>query len=481
MRVHASTDAPLRTGADTVAIGLHAGEGVAHDLDGAPLQALLDAGEARSEPGALALVHVEGRRWILAGLGERAELDGVRARTVAAKVARRAREAGAEHLCWELPHHAGEHVLAALVEGTLLGGYRFDRYRADADAAAGASTGPDTLTISAHHDVAEPVRVAALVAHAQNRCRELQDRAPNDCTPAALAERAQELAAAHPDLCCEILDRAAIAGSGMGAFASVTSGTRNEPRMIVLRYEPAGAAGPLTGWVGKGVTFDSGGYALKPRESMIDMKYDMSGAAAVLEALGAVAELGLPVRLLGVIGATENVLDGQASQPGDVIRALDGTTIQVDNPDAEGRLILADCLTWAARAGAERLLDVATLTGGAVVALGSAYAALFASDEALAAEVEAAASASGEPVWRMPLDPAYAKAIEGTVAELRNVTDKRTKAQACTAAAFLHHFAGGLPWAHIDIAGVADGTGWAWAERGGTGFGVRLLVALARG
>lgn len=477
MRIEATTSAPAETAADTVAIGLYAGKGVAHDLEGAPLGALLESGEARSDLGALALAHAAGRRWILAGLGPRADFDGLRARTVAAEVAGRARELGTRDLCWELPHHAGEDIVAALVEGTLLADYRFERYRAPAPEERGGLT---SLTLSAHHDVAEAVRISALVAQAQNRCRELQDRAPNDCTPAALAERARELAAAHPALSCEVLDRAAITAGGLGAFASVASGTRNEPRLIALRHEPAGASGVLTAWVGKGVTFDSGGYALKPRESMIDMKYDMSGAAAVLEAIGAVAELGLPVRLLAVIGATENVLDGQATQPGDVVRALDGTTIQVDNPDAEGRLILADCLTWAARAGAERLVDLATLTGGAVIALGSVYAALFASDEALAGELEAAAAASGEPVWRMPLNPAYAKAVEGTFADLRNITDKRTKAQACTAAAFLHHFAGELPWAHLDIAGVADGTGWPWAQKGGTGFGVRLLVALAR-
>jgi leucyl aminopeptidase len=200
----------------------------------------------------------------------------------------------------------------------------------------------------------------------------------------------------------------------------------------------------------------------------------------VIEAIGAIAELGLPIRLLGVVGATENAIGGGAMRPGDVLHAMDGTTIEMVNTDAEGRLVLADCLAYARREGAERLVDVATLTGGAVTALGWTYAALFASDEEWAAEVQAAAQRSGEAVWRMPLHPEYAERMKSRIADLVNSAAKRTPAHAATAAAFLHHFAGDVPWAHVDIAGVAEGEGRAYAPRGGTGFGVRLLVELAR-
>ncbi|MCW3064299.1 MAG: Leucyl aminopeptidase, partial [Solirubrobacterales bacterium] len=278
----------------------------------------------------------------------------------------------------------------------------------------------------------------------------------------------------------ETWDRARIESEGMGAFAAVARAAHEEPRLIVLRHEPDGAGGPLVAFVGKGVTWDSGGYWLKPHASMPAEKYDMSGGAAVIEAIAAIAELGLPIRILGVVGATENALGGGAMRPSDVLRALDGTTIEMNNSDAEGRLILADCLTYARRQGAERLVDVATLTGGAVVALGKTFAALLGNDEAWAAEVTAAAVASGERVWRLPLDPEYAERVRGRVAQLTNLAENRSHASAITAAEFLHHFAGDVPWAHLDIAGVADDVGKPYAPRGGTGWGVRLLVALAR-
>jgi leucyl aminopeptidase len=368
----------------------------------------------------------------------------------------------------------GDDVVAGLVEGTVLAAYRFTRYREPEDGEI------ETLTLSAHHDVGETVREAALVAGAQNRTRELQDTPPNDMTPTALAARAEALAAEHDAISFEAWDRAAIEAAGMGGLAAVARGSREEPRLIVLRYEPPGATGPLVAFVGKGVTFDTGGLWLKPKESLAGEKYDMSGGAVVIEALGAIAELGLPLRALVVVGATENSIDGAAMRPGDVLRALDGTTIEMVNTDAEGRLVLADCLAYARREGAERLVDVATLTGGAVAALGWTYAALFANDESWAGELEAAAGASGERVWRLPLHPEYAERMRGKVADLTNSAEKRSAAHAITAAEFLHHFVGDVPWAHVDIAGVADDTGKPYAPRGGTGWGVRLLVALAR-
>lgn len=476
MHFEATTDAPAETAADTVAIGLFTGERVPHDVEGGALGALVDSGEARSAPRALAQLHAAGKRWILVGLGEREAFGAEAARVAAATVDARARELGCEVLCWEVPHDVGEDVVAGFVEGAALHAYRFDRYRRppeDAPAQVG------TVLLSAHHQLGRAVREAAVVAAAQNRARDLQNSPANHLTPEVLADRARLLAAAHDEVAVEVLGGEEIEARGMGAFAAVARGTDVEPRLIELRYEGAGASGPVLGLVGKAVTFDSGGLSLKPPRSMAEMKFDMSGGAAVLEALSAIAELGLPARVLAVVGATENLPSGGAVKPGDIVTAADGTSIQIDNTDAEGRLVLADCLLHARAAGAERLVDIATLTGAIAVTFGSTYAGLMASDDAWAGAVLEASAASGEPVWRLPLHPDYARRVEGRYADLTNSPAKR-EAGSITAAEFLRRFTGEVPWAHLDIAGVAWDSDRPYAAKGGNGFGVRLLVGLAR-
>ena len=336
--------------------------------------------------------------------------------------------------------------------------------------------GIEALLLSAHHDVSGPAAYAATVAQAVNAARDLQNRPANVLTPTALAERAQAL----PGVTVEVLDRAGLEDAGMGAFAAVARGSGEEPRLITIRYEPPDVAGPLLGFVGKAVTFDSGGISIKPAAKMHEMKFDMSGGAAVVESIGAIAALGLPVRVAGVVGATENMPDGRAVKPGDIVRAKSGVTIEVNNTDAEGRMVLADCLAHAIDIGAERLVDLATLTGAIVVALGRPYAGLFANDEAWASEIVSAGERTGELVWRMPLHADYAKMIEGQYADIVNSAADRS-AGAVTAAEFLHRFAGDVPWAHIDIAGGAYDGGKPYAPKGGAGWGVRLLVELARG
>src|ERR671923_199154 len=217
---------------------------------------------------------------------------------------------------------------------------------------------------SAHHDVSADVDGAAIVAEATNACRDLQNAPANEMTPARLAERARELDGVQ----VEVWGRQQIEAAGMGAFAGVARGTHQEPQLITIRYEPPDVAGPMLGFVGKGVTFDTGGISIKPAMKMSEMKFDMSGAAAVLEATGAIARLGLPVRLVSVLGATENLPSGHAVKPGDIVRAKTGTTVEIINTDAEGRLVLADCLAHAIEQGAERLVDLATLTGAIVTA-----------------------------------------------------------------------------------------------------------------
>ncbi|MFL5821153.1 MAG: leucyl aminopeptidase family protein [Solirubrobacteraceae bacterium] len=475
MKVEGTTAAPLDTGADTIAVGLFEGEAVTHDLEGAPLQQLVDSGEARAAPRRLAVTHAQGRRWLLVGLGKRDELDAERARAAAGAAQARARELGARALCWELPHHVGDDVAGALVEGTMLGAYRFDRYKADRD------DGPrlESLVVSAHDDVAGPVAAAGVISAAQNAARDLQNTPSNDMTPGLLAARARALADQHETVSAQVHGRAGLEELNMGAFAAVARGSDEEPALITLHYEGAAASGPTLGFVGKAVTFDTGGISIKPSAKMAEMKFDMSGGAAVIEAVDAVARLGLPVRLVAVAGATENMPSGHSVKPGDIVRARNGTTIEVNNTDAEGRMVLADCLAWTVEQGAERIVDLATLTGAIVVALGSTHAGLFSNDDAWADEVETAARATGESVWRLPLHPEYAEMIKGRYADIVNATEER-KASSITAAEFLARFVGDVPWAHVDIAGTAWDLNRPYAAKGGSGFGVRLLVELAR-
>jgi leucyl aminopeptidase len=469
MRASATTDAPNATSADTIAVGLFEGEGIPHDLDGEPLAALLRSGEARNAFRHLAVTHADGRRWLLAGLGSHEAFDAERARVVAATVLSRARELGTRSLCWELPHHVADGVAAGIVEGTLLGAYRFDRYRS----APPQDHAPEELIVSAHHDVSGAVERAAIVAAAANSARDLQNAPANEMTPLALGEHARGLdgVEVHVD------GRGGIEAHGMGGFAAVARGSYEEPALITLRYD-GGGNGPLLALVGKAVTFDTGGISIKGRNKMSEMKFDMSGGAAVIEAIGAIARLGLPVRVLGIVGATENMPSGRSFRPGDVLRAMNGTTIEVIDTDAEGRIVLADCLSHAVALGAERIVDVATLTGAIITTFGNTYAGLMANDDAWAAEVEAAGRRTGELAWRLPFHPEYDELTRGQIADLANTTEPR-RAGSIVAAAFLKRFAGDVPWAHLDICGTAWSLGRAYAPRGGSGFGVRLLVDLA--
>src|ERR1039457_6121920 len=268
----------------------------------------------------------------------------------------------------------------------------------------------------------------------------------------------------------------------MGAFACVAQGSEQEPALIVLRYESPdarGVGGPLIGFVGKAVTFDSGGISLKPGAKMAEMKFDMSGGAAVLEAVAAIARLQLPVKLVAVVGATENLPSGRAIKPGDIVTAKNGKTIEVNNTDAEGRLVLADCLCHAVSLGAERIVDLATLTGAVIVALGSTYAGLMSNNEELSEHITEAGARTGEIVWRLPLHEEYSELVAGKYGDLDNAPEAR-KAGAIIGASFLANFVGETPWAHLDIAGSAWDLGRAYVGKGASGYGVRLLVELAR-
>ncbi len=464
--VTARQGAPEDTAADTRVVGLFEDESLPGEL-----QSLVDSGEAKPGLRKLAVAHEDGRRVIVAGLGQRGELDPEKARVAAAGVAARAKELGTSSLSWDAPPGTA----AAVVEGTLLALYRFDRFKSDANDENG---GVQSLEIAGEQADEAEVSAARATAEAQNRARDLQNLPSNVATPLFLAERATEIAEEHESLEVELMDGEAIISRGMGAFASVAQGTYAEPRLIVLRYD-GGAEGPHLGFVGKAVTFDTGGISIKPAGKMHEMKFDMSGGAAVLESVAAIAELGLPVRITAVVPATENMPSGRAVKPGDIVTAMNGKTIEVNNTDAEGRLILADALAYAVEQGAERIVDLATLTGAIIVALGSTYAGVFSNDDEWSAQVEAAMTETGELGWRLPLHPEIFELTKGQYADLTNAAAER-KAMSSYAAEFLRQFVGDTPWVHLDIAGTAWGLGRPYVGKGASGFGVRLLVELAK-
>jgi leucyl aminopeptidase len=480
MQVSSTTKPGSATDADTVVVGVFDGGETGLQAPPPEVAELLSSGEARRSFKALGLTHAAGKRRLVVGLGKRADFTAERARVAAAIARDRARELSAKALCWELPGDGDPQVAAALVEGTILADYRFDRHKSTPSGGSDAQPKSlERLIVSSPTDLTDTVTQAALVARAVNAARDLQNRPGNDLTPTALGEYAQTLANEIDGLAVEVEGREGIVGRGMGAFASVAQGSEQEPALITLRYEHPQATGPVLGFVGKAVTFDSGGISLKPGAKMAEMKFDMSGGAAVVEAVAVIARLKLPVKLLAVVGATENLPDGRAIKPGDIVTAKNGKTVEINNTDAEGRLVLADCLCHAVSLGAERIVDLATLTGAVIVALGSTYAGLMSNDEQLAEHVTAAGERTGEIVWRLPLHPEYDELVAGKYGDLDNAPEAR-KAGTIMGASFLQNFVGETPWAHLDIAGSAWDLGRAYVGKGASGYGVRLLVELAR-
>jgi len=396
-------------------------------------------------------------------------VDGLRA--AAATAARSLRRTGGE-IVWRAD---SADDVRAVVEGTAFGAYDPGLRK------RGYGDRPEiTLVLDAAEELRPLAERQAVVARHVSNARDLSNLPPNELTPPALADHAAALGLAH--LTAASLGRDEIVELGMGAFAAVAQGSPHDPRLIVLRYDPPQAAGGTTlGLVGKAITFDGGGLALKPPLRMQDMKGDMAGGAAVIEGLAALAELSLPVHAVGVVAATENVQDARAFKPGDILRARNGKTIEIMNTDAEGRLLLADALHYAREQGATHLADFATLTGAMSLALGDLYAGYFANDEEWAREIQHAADTSGDLAWRFPLHPRYRRYIDSTFADMKNGSELK-EGSPVLAAEFLREFAGDGPWAHVDMAGP----GYVRRKRpdyvldeGGTGYGVRLIVELA--
>jgi leucyl aminopeptidase len=442
---------------------------------------LLASGEAGRDFGRTTVAHVGGdgaARIAVAGLGGRVDAQALA--TAVATAARATRRVGGTvaYLVDEsLPLSAAEQARAA-VDGVLLGTYDPGRWRThDRE---GAKPVERLVLVGADESAREAAERAARVAEWVNRARDLSNAPPNELTPEALAERARELA---PDaVAVDALDRAQILELGMGSFAGVAQGAHNEPRLIVMRYDPPEPHGDVKlGMVGKAITFDTGGISLKPALYMQNMKGDMSGGGAVVAATCAIADLQIPVRAISVVAATENMPGGGSYRPGDILRAMNGKTIEITNTDAEGRLVLADALWYARQEGATHLIDLATLTGAMSLALGDLYAGMYANDDEWAEQILAAADASGDHLWRLPLHPRYRRYVDSTYADMKNSSDLREGSPAL-AAEFLREFTGDGPWAHLDIAGPAfldRSRGDYLSQPGGTGYGVRLLTELA--
>ena len=462
-----------------------AAEGLDRLVEGR-LARLLDSGELKGDEGRVTLLHADGRlaaaRVGAVGLGSKA-LDADRLRTAAARVAARTLEVGGTSVAWVVEENglAAAEQGRAIVDGTVLGPYANGRWKTGAErreverlVLCGPGAGA----------AAEAARRANVAAAWANRCRDAVNAPANELSPEALAAWAEEIAGGSEHLRYEALGPEEIRAAGMGAFAAVSQGSHKPARLITLAYEPPEPARPeqRVGLVGKAITFDAGGLSLKPAYRMDEMKSDMGGGGAVLAAMGAIAELELPVRILAVVPSCENLPSGHAFRPGDIVTALSGKTIEISNTDAEGRLILADALWYARESGATHVLDLATLTGGIVVAMGDLYAGLFGNDEAWCAEIAAAAEASGDHAWRLPLHERYHRYNDSAFADLKNSSDYR-QASPILAAAFLETFAGEGPWAHLDIAGTSfleRGRGDYYSRLGATGYGVRLLAELAR-
>jgi leucyl aminopeptidase len=476
--VEIEQQAPESVAADVLAVPVAVPPGPAfRRLDerlGGRLAGMVASGEAKADAGKAVLLHLAGSeglaagRLALVGVGD-ADDDSLR---TAAAVAVRAAAGVGGTVAWAYDDSLADGQVRAVVEGALLGGYYAGRWKTD-----GGSGRVERLVLAgASAGAADAAARAAIVARWTNRARELVDGPPNEITPAGLAAAAAELLTPL-GVSVEALGPTELAQLGLGGVAAVGGGSANEPRLIVLRY--GGGGTPALGLVGKSITFDSGGYFLKQQGDIVRQKSDMGGGGAVVGAVGAIAELGLDVDVLGVLPAAENMIGGGAFRPGDIVRTASGVTVEVTNPDAEGRIVLADGLWYARREGATRLVDVATLTGAMRGAIGDMYIGVFANDDAWRDEVVAAGNDSGDHAWPWPLHRRYRRLLDSQLADIKN-TSGRNFGYPIIAAAFLERFVGDVPWAHLDIHSAAfNDEERDYLARGATGAGVRLLTELA--
>ncbi len=452
---------------------------------------LIAAGEVKGKLNSISIIHSHGRlpatRVIVVGLGKQSEFGPDKVRQAAGAAIRAARKAGAKRVA-TIVHGAGvgglEPAVAAqaVVEGTLLGLYRFKKYvtkppeNGDVEELTIAETDDDKIPV-----FRTAVQRGTILAEATNVARDLINEPANVTNPAYLATQAETVARQN-GLELSVLDHEQMRDMGMNAILAVGQGSYQRPRLIVLRYWGRGKEdkNPPLAIIGKAVTFDSGGISIKPSENMEQMKGDMAGGAAVIAAMSAIAQLKPKINVVGLVPAVENMPGGGASRPGDIIKTFSGKTFEVISTDAEGRMILADALSYARKLGCSPLIDVATLTGAIMIALGMEYTGAFSNDQNTLDKVLAAGREAGEKIWPMPTDPEYKELLESDVADMKNTGGRY--GGAITGALFIGAFAEDTPWVHLDIAGtskMADGRERPYQPKFGSGVMTRTLAILA--
>ena len=455
---------------------------------GGAISSLIQERELKGRKGELTLVHTLGKmvpaRVLVAGLGKESQFSADRVRTVSAEACRYLRRRGVETIA-TIAHGAGIGGMdagesgEAIAEGAILGLYRFDKYKTSNE----DTTEVAELTVvesdrAKVQPLEEGVSVGSALADAVNLCRNMANEPANYMTPTRMAEVALEVAQ-ESGLEIEVLDRAQLQELGMGAFLGVAQGSHEPPKLIVLRYKgDQDHESNSLGLVGKGITFDSGGISIKPSSGMGAMKGDMAGGASVICAMKAIGALKPRINVTAVVPATENMPGGSAQRPGDVVKAMNGKTIEIDNTDAEGRLILADAVTYARSLGLDRIVDVATLTGAIEIALGKVCIGAFGNDQQLMDRVLEAAQQTGERTWQMPMFDDYKEQFRSDVADIKNVGGRA--AGSITGAQIIGEFADGAAWVHLDIASTSrsDSTK-GYNPKGATGVPLRTLVGLA--
>ncbi len=454
------------------------------------ISALISEGEIKGRAGEAPLVHTLGRmpspRVIVAGLGKQDAFNLNVIRNLMGTALRRARMAGAKTVA-TIVHGAGIAGLEtadcaqAIAEGALMGEYRFRKYKSNDDPSFAEI---ETLTIVEADKrkiraIERGVERGRTMAGAANHTRDMANEPGNELPPTELANRAKRLSA-QAGIDCEVLDGAQMKKLGMGALLGVGIGSSRQPRFVIMRYRGDKRTKKTLGLVGKGITFDSGGISIKPAAGMEAMKGDMSGAAAIIGTMWAIGKLKPRINVTGIVPTAENMPSGSAQRPGDVVRAMNGKSIEVINTDAEGRLILADAICYARQEKLSPIVDVATLTGAMMIALGNRATGFFATDDTLAEQLTGAGERSGELMWRFPLIDEYREDLKSTIADIKNTGVRG--GGAISAAKFLHFFAEDTPWAHIDMAGTDESNKdkGLWVK-GSTGIPTRTLINFVLG
>ncbi len=452
---------------------------------GGLLRKLAKSGELTGKTLEFTLVHtpvgLKAARLLLVGAGKREQYDGATLRKIAGAAFRHLKSKSVKQIVFVVrENEANEESAQVVAEGILAANFESDKYKTDKK----NDKSVDGVSLTGYSDAERTAGEKGLtrgrvIADAQNFTRDLVNEPSNKLTPKILAEKAEDMAR-EAGLAVEILDEKKIADLKMGALLSVAQGSVEPPRVIVVTYTPPNPrpGAPVVALVGKAVTFDTGGISIKPADGMEKMKYDMAGGATVLGVMRALAALKPAVKVICVVPSTENMPGGKAQKPGDIQTAMSGKTIEVLNTDAEGRLILADAITYAKQLGATHLVDAATLTGAIVVALANINVGVFGSDQPWTDKLLASAKATGEKMWQMPLDEEYREFIKGTVADIQNIGSGKGGG-AITGAMFIKEFAGDTPWIHLDIAGTAwNDDAKPWLAKGPTGVALRTLVHL---